>query len=77
MSSEVTPGLLCACGFNWLEAARTFVTPRQKTKTFGKRAFLMLAHLFGTICLKHSATLIVLHSFFKAAVKTHLLNNYF
>ena len=37
-----------------------------------KDLFLMLAHLSGTICLKHSATLILPP--FKAALKTHLFN---
>ena len=37
----------------------------------------MLAHLSGTICLKHSATLILPAQSFKASLKTHLFNNYF
>ena len=40
-----------------------------------KDRFLTLAHLFGTICLKHSATDFA--SSFKAALKMHLFNNYF
>ena len=39
---------------------RTFVTPRVNTqKHLVKDLFLMHSHLFGTICLKHSATLIL------------------
>ena len=55
---------------------RTFVTPRVNTKTLGENLLLMLAHLSGTICLKNSATLI-LPLPLKAALKTHLFNNYF
>ena len=39
---------------------QTFVAPRVNTKTFGDRSYsLTQANLFGTICLKHSATLIL------------------
>ena len=38
----------------------TFVIPRVNTETFGERSFFFtLTHLFGTVFLKHSATLIL------------------
>ena len=55
---------------------RTFVTPRVNTNTFSERSFSYAGHLSGTVCLKHSATLI-LHSLSKPPSRPHLFNNYF
>ena len=58
---------LCRCRTNFVCKqsvrtafdTRTFVTPCVNTKTFGNIFFIFtLAHLFGTIFLKNSATLI-------------------
>ena len=54
----------------------TLARQLRKAKTFGERSFSMLAHLSGTVCFKtlhHSDSA----SLFKAALKTHLFNNYF
>ena len=61
-------------------AFRPKKTNKQNKKTnktkMVKDHFLALIHLSGTVCPKHSATLI-LPPLFKAAIKTHLFNNYF
>ena len=55
---------------------QTFVTPQVNTKTFGERSFSYVGPSVGNNwpqTLRHSDTV----SFFKAALTTHLFNNYF
>ena len=55
-----------------LRKARFLASTRLKP-TNRSLFFFVPVHLFGTICLKHSDSA----SSFKAALKTHLFNNYF